>query len=303
MARRITTEIFINESNIKHDFKYNYDKTIYIKSLKKVEIICPEHGSFFQTPNNHLNNGQGCPLCSKSKASDIKSFESLATLKYDSKYTYYQDFKNYKTKIKINCPLHGDFFKTPSDHIHQNQGCPECSRLLKINRSFKEMANLIHGDYIYADDYYNCKTKIKITCKKHGEFYQLPESHIHSKHGCPICNESKGEKTIRKILISNNLKFISQKKFEDCRYKRPLPFDFYLKEYNILIEYDGIQHLKPIKYFGGKEKFDEQVLKDNIKTEYCVKNNIKLLRINYKDNIEEKLLEYINKDLYGKRNW
>lgn len=64
-----------------------------------------------------------------------------------------------------------------------------------------------------------------------------------------------------------------------------LPFDFYLPKYNILTEYDGIQHFKFIAHFGGKQRFKEQKFNDNLKNEYCIENNIKLYRISYLKNI------------------
>ena len=61
----------------------------------------------------------------------------------------------------------------------------------------------------------------------------------------------------------------------------PLPFDFYLHDYNVCIEYDGIQHFKPIEYFGGEEAFQKRQLNDKIKTEYCIDNHITLIRLPY----------------------
>ena len=62
----LDTEQFIKRANILHKNRFNYSKTIYKKSNEKVCIICPEHGEFWQTPSKHLN-GQGCPVCRKSK--------------------------------------------------------------------------------------------------------------------------------------------------------------------------------------------------------------------------------------------
>ena len=73
-----------------------------------------------------------------------------------------------------------------------------------------------------------------------------------------------------------------------------MPFDFYLPAYNLCIEFDGEQHFKSIKHFGGEKRLSIQKIKDNIKTEYCKNNNIKLLRIPYYDfNNIEKILEKI----------
>lgn len=125
-------------------------------------------------------------------------------------------------------------------------------------------------------------------------FYQTPGAHLGKRtHGCPICNESKGEKEIRKFLIKNNINFINQKTFPGCVDTRNLLFDFYLPELNLCIEFNGIQHYKIINIFGGNNRFEEQLKKDKIKVGYCKNNNIQLLAIRYDENIESVLREYI----------
>ena len=93
-------------------------------------------------------------------------------------------------------------------------------------------------------------------------------------------------------MQSRKIKYIFQKTFDDCADKSLLPFDFYLPEYHICIEYDGGQHFVPIGLFGGEDKFKKQQFHDNIKTQYCKDNNIRLLRIPYFKNIEEELEKF-----------
>jgi hypothetical protein len=133
-------------------------------------------------------------------------------------------------------------------------------------------------------DYIDFKTKIKIICPKHNIFEQLPYEHLRGK-GCSICNESKGEKEIRNILINKKINFIPQHKFSDCKHINKLPFDFYLPDYNVCIEYHGLQHYEPIKWFGGQIVFDKLIKRDKIKENYCILNNIKLIIIPYRKNI------------------
>ncbi|HFD2033423.1 TPA: hypothetical protein ACF2DD_002000 [Clostridium perfringens] len=118
-------------------------------------------------------------------------------------------------------------------------------------------------------------------------------SNLKSGVGCPICDESKGEKAIRLYLEKNKIGFIQEYRFEDCRCKKELPFDFYIPEYNLCIEFDGEQHHKAFKYFGGEEKLKLTQTRDKIKDDYCKDNGINLLRIPYYklDEIEEILDE------------
>ena len=184
------------------------------------------------------------------------------------------------------CPIHGEFYQKPSSHIFK-YGCPECGGKLKLNNDkFIEKAKLIHGDkYNYSNiNYINSNTKIKIICDKHGLFKQTPCNHLQGQ-GCPICKESKGEKNIRRYLLLNNIEFISEYKFNECYNEKLLPFDFYLPKTNTCIEYDGIQHYKPINRFGGELGFKRGKINDEIKNDFCSKNKIKLIRISYFEDI------------------
>ena len=158
---------------------------------------------------------------------------------------------------------------------------------------FIQHAQKIHGNkYDYSKSIYiNAHTKIEIICKKHGSFWQKSWHHI-SGRGCPICNSSKGEIEVKRILDKKSIKYIQQKKFDECMKIKPLSFDFYLPENNICIEYDGRQHFEPIKMFGGNKAFKIRTENDKIKNQYCYDNGIKLIRIPYweKNNISNILL-------------
>ena len=286
---KLTNDDFLDKANKIHNNKYEYPD-IYINSFTKIRIICPIHGVFDQTPNS-LISGHGCPECSNVKAYTTDSFKKQANKVHNNKYEYPDIYINSSTKIRIICPIHGVFEQTPNNHISKQHQCPKCS----IN--FKNRSKKIHDDFfIYPNEYIDAKTKIKIICPIHGAFYQLPHSHM-SGAGCPICRLSKGEKKITDYLINRNISFEQQKRFIDCKNILPLPFDFYLSEYNLIIEYDGQQHFKSIKRFGGEEKFKQTQKHDKIKNQYCLDNNINLLRIKYNENIEKKLKRYIKKPI------
>lgn len=94
---------------------------------------------------------------------------------------------------------------------------------------------------------------------------------------------SAGEFVIKGVLESRNIPFEQEKRFLNCQYQRPLPFDFYIQSCRVAIEYDGIQHFKSIKHWGGIPKLEATKQRDAIKTEYCAANGIRLLRIKYTD--------------------
>ena len=110
---------------------------------------------------------------------------------------------------------------------------------------------------------------------------------------------SLGEERIRIFLTKAQILYEEQKKFKDCININPLPFDFYIQNYNSCIEYDGIHHFEPIEYFGGLERHLYTKNNDNIKNQYCIDNSIRLIRIPYFkiDEINEILEKKIAFDL------
>ena len=297
--KKKTTEYFIEESNKIHNNLYVYSKTIYKNNNTKVIITCKKHGDFEITPKKHII-GQGCVICSNTKRKTSDEFIKIAKEIHNDKYSYEKvSYINNKTCIIITCKEHGDFKQKPNSHL-TGYGCSKCVK--KYNYSQKEYieeAIKIHKNkYNYSlTKYKNSSEKIIIICNKHGEFMQLPSAHLYS-NGCPNCSESKGENKISSYLNDLGISYKRQQKFKDCVNIRCLPFDFYIPEYNMCIEFDGKQHFLPVDKFGGMESLEKTKINDDIKNKYCKNNNIKLHRIKYTDNVEEKLFEIINNKLW-----
>jgi len=259
-----STENFIKNAKIIHGNKYNYSLVDYKLNNINVKIICPEHGMFEQKPYNHLSNN-GCPICRyKNRRND--DYIQKCNKKFNNMFDYsLVQYTNNKIKVKIICPEHGIFEQTMKDHYNGN-GCPYCSGKKMNTEIFIKKCNKIHNNvYDYSlVDYIGAFKKVKIICKKHGIFEQMSYTHL-SNHGCPVCKSSKGEKTIMKILNENNIKYIHQKKFNDCKNTNVLFFDFYIPDKNLCIEYNGLQHYKPIDFFGGIESYEINKKRFNIK--------------------------------------
>lgn len=286
---------FEEKSILKHGNKYDYSQVNdeNFQNTKKVQVICPTHGPFFIDPKRHLK-GVGCSGCSGNRKLTTNEFIGLSKEKY-SKYNYNYDktiYNGYDKYCTITCPKHGDFLVNPSLHLNGVSHCKGCSdRKIWNFEHFLNSAKEIHGDkYKYdINSFKNSTTKTKITCIKHGDFYQSPESHIRQKSGCNICRESKGESAVFKFLTKHNIKFERYKKFDDCKHIHKLVFDFFLPEVNICIEFDGVQHSEPRDHFGGETEFENTKIRDKIKNEYCDEKNIKLIRISKINDIEIKL--------------
>ena len=127
----LTTEQFIERAKKVHGDKYDYSKVVYINNHTKVEIICFDHGSFFQKPNGHLSKN-GCLLCANKnkgnyRRNTLQNFVETANLIHNNKYIYDKvHYTNNSTKVEIICPIHGSFFQKPNHHISSKRGCYKC---------------------------------------------------------------------------------------------------------------------------------------------------------------------------------
>lgn len=119
---------------------------------------------------------------------------------------------------------------------------------------------------------------------------ELTELKINTLQPIQSINNSSADQ-LKNFLIDSNIRFEAEKTFEDFKGHR---FDFYLPDNNIIIEYDGEQHFKPVDYFGGEEYFIERQRKDEEKDEYCENKNIHLVRIKYNASMYEMTLDIIN---------
>lgn len=125
-----TSEDFIKKAREIHGDKYDYSKVKYVNAKTKVCIICPEHGEFWIKPNNHLS-GQGCKKCGVikrglSKKDNTETFVKKARNVHGDRYDYSKvNYTNSLTKVCIVCPVHGEFWQAPSEHL-QGYGCPKC---------------------------------------------------------------------------------------------------------------------------------------------------------------------------------
>lgn len=291
MPKKITSKIFIEKAKAVHNNLYDYSNVKYINSSTKVCIIHPEYGSFWQEPNAHLK-GQGYPKFKNNSNSAKLSFIIKAKKLYGNRYDYSKVvYIDSKTPVCILEPGYGEFFETPSEHIRIKRQ----RKNYNAKNIFLEKAVELHGNlYNYNNiEYINSKTKIEIICKKHGSFYQTPNTHISDGgSGCPICKFSHGERIIYKTLNNMDIKFEMQKGFKDLKYKKSLKYDFYINKHNLLIEYDGKHHFEEVH---GDLKLIQK--RDKIKDNYAIDNNIKLIRIPYweKDNLKD-IIENINKE-------
>jgi len=297
--------IFCDSANAVHGDLYDYSKVEYTTAKEKVIVICKDHGEFRVSPDNHITKGAGCPVCGRFKQNISRSmkfddFVVNARNVHGSKYIYVSGkFVNASTKTIIICPKHGEFKQTPNKHL-AGQGCVECgrerisSKKSYTTEDFIKKAKEVHGDtYDYSKvKYINSLTPVEIVCKEHGLFNQTPNAHISAKCGCTKCVLSYNCRLISRYLDSIGVNYVIEKRFDECRYKNPLPFDFYLPDFNMLIEFHGGQHYKFNEFFHRtKECFKACQNRDKIKKDWAIANGYNFVEIKYDEDIEKKLQE------------
>ena len=286
-----------------------------------VEVLCdfcgePYYPSFYN--HNHKSNKEfdACNNCRtlKSSCSTLEKraneqFERVVEFCRQNDYILLTDKSEYKdgrTPITYECKKHG-IKHSRFELMVTGRGCKECwyeemakRQTLQPNYVKEEIEKFNGNKLLNAEDYIGSTVRnLRILCGCGREYITSFNDYMSSDakrcYMC-TCRKSKGEFAICQFLENNSIVFMHQHKFEDCKDKLPLPFDFYLPEYNLIIEYNGKQHYEPVDYFGGQNGFIVQVEHDQIKNNYCENNDIDMLVIPYWDynNIEKILIKQLN---------
>ena len=288
MVKRKTPEEYIKECK---ENKLDLPIEKYINTRTKIKHMCKKGHIYSQRPADHLK-GDGCRICSGNKKKNPEEY--LKECKEKGLDLPVEDYVNATTKINHICSKGHIYPQTPNSHLY-GQGCPKCSG--NMRKSHEDYYNECKESKLDLpiERYVNIGTKIKHKCKYNHIYSQRPADHLRSI-GCPLCSESHGEKFIRNYLDKHNIKYEPQKRFHDLKDKQPLSYDFYLPNYNILIEYQGIQHFESVS-FNGKDytDLDKQKRHDNLKRAYAKDNGYRLLELHYSLDTQDKVDKYLKR--------
>ncbi len=295
----------------------NFSLDIFTKTEEPCEItcnICGKHHRFSEAQLLSRRASRGnknvCKYCenniytNKSKTAENKAkylLNKKNTIILIGSIESWTSRKDTEWKcIKCN----HTFFRSPFVMFSQNRlFCPWCET--HPYQYSEDMINILANE-LWGTEYSFLKTdnlknkngsKRVIVChNKCGFKYSVSLWNFLHGQGCPRCKKSHGERKVRKYLELHGIKFLEQKNVKINN--TILRLDFYIKNSlgkEFAIEYNGIQHYKPVEYFNGEEGFRNQQIRDNLKREYCLKNNIELIIIPYND---ESLL---NSDILAQR--
>jgi hypothetical protein len=229
----MNTERFIKRARLVHGDKYDYSLVVCNNSFDKVKIICPVHGEFEQSPDNHLYN-KGCSQCALDNSRlTTDEFINKAREIHGDKFDYSKvNYVKSDELVTIICSKHGDFLQTPNAHLRGN-GCKYCTKL--NTEDFIERSKLKHGDkFDYSKvDYVGCDYKVIIICPKHGEFRQIAWNHMLGQ-GCPRCNISRPQQEVADYIGDSSLCY------NDRSVISPYEIDLYVGGRRLGFEVNGL---------------------------------------------------------------
>ena len=282
--------------------KEQFQKDLDKKYNSKYEIIGEYKGNKIETtfkcrrcgyefkarPNDVMTGRRVCKQCyletvknKYAKDELISKFNEIHNNKYN--YSILEDKIYYRNdEIEVICPKHGKFKTSVSLHLN-GRGCYQCgmekftqARTIGVDK-FKERLNEVNPNITFNEEnYVDTNTPIYFTCLKCWyKFKRTPTNIFFVNPTCPNCEgyKSKLEKLIYDFLSKNKINFEIYKRF-DWLGKKSL--DFYLPDYSIAIECQGIQHFKPVEHFGGDKGFEETRTRDMDKRKLCEEHNIKI---------------------------
>jgi len=253
----------------------------------KITLTCQTHGDFKQPISNFLK-GYQCQKCAASSRplrTEVTSWIAESMALHSSKYDYSKvKFTKLTDMVTIICPIHGEF--TQSAGVHKlGHGCQKCGNDIVTaknrisNEEYIEKCKKKHGDlYDYSQTNYVSilHSKVKIICKKHGEFWQRPGDHLNNGNGCPQCGIEKT--TFKSAAEYEIIEWLTSVGVTNIQHSwRGLGFeiDIYLPDYKVAIEYNGI-------YWHSSDSIEDDPVKSTqhlFKTEKCEDNGIHLLHI------------------------
>ena len=268
------------------------------KGYSVIQFICRKHPwkGVQETNWTQVRTGQQiCGICNGTK----RTTEDFKRIMYEinPNIEILGEYKGARKQIHCRCRIDGHEWDPLVYNLISGYGCPECAnkasgQARRTSQEYKiKTLKEKHSDIEFlsiptlSTDYVKCRCKL---CGYEWEATYSNLTHYTRATGCPKCSISESEKLIMKILDEWKIKYIYQYKFEDLKDKQYLPFDFYLPDSNVLIEFDGEHHFYPIQRSSddlsgeiAQEDFEITVRHDNMKTDYCYQNNIPLIRIPY----------------------
>jgi len=255
--------------------------------------------------------GKRCPHCFGNKRKSLSTFKDEVISLVGSDYSVLGEYINIDTHILMRHNLCGYKYKVTPYKFLNGRRCPKCMDIQRIKTHTKstkkfceEVRDKVGEEYTVIGEYIYALSHIEMRHNKCNKIYPVTPANFLNGKRCPNCRKSTGEERIMKFLENKKILFKKNKTFPTLKGLGGgwLSYDFYIKEYNLLIEYQGEQHERPVDFYGqgidvAIKHFKKQQEHDARKRLYAEENSIGLLEIWYweYDNIENILNSSIKK--------
>lgn len=287
MGKKMTNEEFIFKLEAKRNDVIALGE--YVDSNTKILFKCKKCGNEWLAKPTNILFGKGCPNCSRKKSHDVfikEVFNINPHIEVIDRY-----IKD-NTKILFKCKKCGnEWYQTPNNILNNKCGCPICvanrtnSKNTLTHNEFCERMFVINPNIKFLDEYKKSYLDIRCKCEKCGNEWINQPRYLLLGSGCPICNKSKLEKKVENFLEENNVIFERQKRFN---WLNKQSLDFYLPDYNVAIECQGEQHFRPVKFFGGINRYIDTINRDLKKKMVC-NENVEIIYV-----FDKKYKNYVN---------
>jgi len=281
----------------------------YNGSSTPIKVLHASCGNIYKVrPNDFLSKKRRCPYCygNESLRKSTEEFKLEVFNLVKDEYTVLGKYQTRDTNILIRHESCGREYYVEPGNFLQGSRCIQCYWNSLRNSSQKVISNIhavLGEEYILLSDYKSSQKPMRLKHLTCGTEFTVRYTDIMSHHsGCPYCKQSKGELFIGRYLQLKGIKYELHKSFSTLRDKKRLSYDFYLPDFNTVIEYQGIQHYEP-KTFGGisnkqaKVNFKLQQKHDQMKSKFAKDNNLVLLTPSYSlDNFQD-IYTYLNNNL------
>lgn len=272
----------------------------------KIKVRHNKCGDVYYVSPLNFRRSKGCKKCNYNliyshKVKDDKQFKDEVKELVGNEYTFLDCYVNTYTDLNVIHNTCGNRYKISPRDFLKGSRCRKCfvkSRTWTNEYWKSKVEELGEGEYVPISEYKSNGLKVDMKHKPCGNIYSVKVNNFLEGNRCPYCKSSNGEINMLKYFKDNDIEFYREKTFDGLLGNRnPLKFDFYLPKYNLLIEFQGIQHYKPVEFFGGEVSFKSQKMRDNRKREYTRKHNYNYIEIPFYVSSYELIREKLDYEL------
>jgi predicted Zn-ribbon and HTH transcriptional regulator len=273
----------------------------YVNSYTHIDFMCLINSCnhiWSATTNSVVDLKTGCPKCKRQSL--VLSNEEIDRRLINRNIKRIDNYITVIAPINFQCNICGYIWNiAPSSIINSDSKCAKCWGNAKINNEDIDFT-LNNRNIQRLGDCVNNKTPIDFKCLICNFIWSAaPNDIVNKLTGCPKCQSPKGEKIIIELFEKFNIEFVYQKHIREINGTFPnLKVDFYFSATNLVIEYNGAQHYKAVRFGGisqerADDKFAKQRKRDRLLKRVCKNNNITLICIDGRKYKNIKLKEFI----------